>query len=154
MVRMGEMLFSALTAVTVIMVEQLGLEMMPWCFFTSSGLISGTIRGTLGSKRKAEELSTKTAPALTMAGANCLAMSFSAAPSTMSTPWKASSRASSMVTSSPLNFRVLPALLALARGRSLPTGKLRSCRILIISCPTAPVAPRTATVYSFIILPP
>ena len=41
---------------------------------------------------------------------------------------------------------VLPALRALARGTSFPTGKLRSSRIFSISRPTAPVAPRTATV--------
>ena len=85
----GAMAFSALTAVTVIMVEQLGLEMMPLCQATSSGLTSGTTSGTLESRRNAEELSTNTAPAFTIAGANCLAISFSAAPSTMSTPSKA-----------------------------------------------------------------
>ena len=138
---------------TVVVVEH-DKDMMPLWFFTSSGFTSGTISGTSGFRRNAEELSTNTAPEATMAGANFLAMSFSAAPSTMSTPWKASSRASSITTSSPLKRRVLPALLALARGFSFPTGKLRSCKILIISCPTAPVAPRTATVYSFIILPP
>src|SRR5699024_273941 len=42
-------------------------------------------------------------------------------------------------------------LLALARGMSFPTGKFRSCKTWIISCPTAPVTPRTATVYSFIL---
>ena len=46
MVRMGERRFSAATAVSVMMVEQLGLEMMPLCFFASSGLISGTTSGT------------------------------------------------------------------------------------------------------------
>ena len=94
MVRMGDSRFRALTAVTVMMVEQLGLEIMPLCHAASSGLTSGTISGTLGSRRKAEELSTKTAPALTMAGANRFAMSFSAAPRTMSTPSNAPSQAS------------------------------------------------------------
>ena len=85
----------ALTAVTVMTVEQFGFEMMPLCFFTSSGFTSGTTSGTLGSRRKAEELSTNTAPDFTIAGAKRSAMSFSAAPRTMSRPWKASSFASS-----------------------------------------------------------
>ena len=88
MVLMGETLFSPATATSVMMVEQLGLEMMPWCFFASSGLISGTISGTLSSMRKALELSTNTAPAFTMAGAKRLAISLLAAPSTMSMPSK------------------------------------------------------------------
>ena len=94
MVRMGVMVFRAFTAVTVMMVEQLGLEMMPLWFFTSSGLTSGTISGTSGFRRNAEELSTNTAPEATIAGANFLAMSFSAAPRTMSTPLNAVSAAS------------------------------------------------------------
>ena len=44
----------------------------------------------------------------------------------------------------------LPALRLLARGRSSPTGKSCSSRIFNISRPTAPVAPKTATLYSFI----
>ena len=150
MVRMGLMALRALTAVTVMIVEQLGLEMMPWWFFTSSGLISGTMSGTSSSRRNAEELSTKTAPALTMAGANCFAMSFSAAPSTMSMPLKASSQASSIMTGRPSHSTTLPALRLLASRCSSEMGKWRSARIFIISRPTAPVAPRMATLYCFI----
>lgn len=71
---MGESLRSALMAVSVMMVEQLGFEMMPWCSFTSPALISGTTSGTFGSRRKAEELSTNTAPERTIAGAKRSAM--------------------------------------------------------------------------------
>ena len=84
MVWIGERRFSAAMAVIVMMVEQLGFEMMPWCFCASPGLISGTTSGTLSSMRN-----TKTAPAFTMAGANRLARGFWAAPSTMSMPSKA-----------------------------------------------------------------
>ena len=60
-------------------------------------------------------------------------------------PSKAESQASWITTSSPRNFRVLPAERADARGISLPTGKFRSCRILIISWPTAPMAKHAST---------
>jgi hypothetical protein len=50
----------------------------------------------------------------------------------------------------PRNITVFPALRVLARSFSLPTGKFRSSRRFLISCPTAPVAPKMATVYSFI----
>ena len=86
MLSMGLSWFRALMATKLTMVVQLGLEMMPLCFLASSGLISGMTSGTSGSRRKALELSTNTAPALTMAGAKRLAMSFSAAPRTMSMP--------------------------------------------------------------------
>jgi len=133
MVSMGLSFASALMATRVTMVVQLGLEMMPLCHFTSSGLISGMTSGTLGSRRKALELSTNTAPALTMAGAKRSAMSFSAAPSTMSRPSKASSDASTIVHFLPPKSISLPALRAEAMGRSSPTGNLRSSRIFIIS---------------------
>ena len=150
MSRMGESLRSALMAVSVMMVEQLGFEMMPWCSFTSPALISGTTSGTFGSRRKAEELSTNTAPERTIAGAKRSAMSFSAAPRTMSMPAKAASVASSTTMSCPCHDTTLPAERALASRCSSPTGNLRSARIFIISCPTAPLAPRMATRYCFI----
>ena len=97
MLSMGLNWFRALMATSDTMVVQLGLEMMPLCHFTSSGLISGMTRGTLGSRRNALELSTNTAPALTIEGAKRSAMSFSAAPRTISRPSNASSDASTMV---------------------------------------------------------
>ena len=150
MLSMGLAWFRALTATRDTMVVQLGLEMMPRCFFTSWGLISGITRGTSSRRRKALELSTNTAPAFTMAGANLSAMSFSAAPSTMSMPRKASSQASSTVSFSPRKVNSLPTLLALAKRWSSATGKSRSAKIFIISWPTAPVAPRMATLHFFI----
>ena len=83
-----------LRATSVMMVEQFGLAMMPLWSFASSGLISGTTSGTSGSMRKAEELSTNTAPAFTIAGAKCLAWAFCTAPSTKSMPSKEDSVAS------------------------------------------------------------
>ena len=88
--------------------------MMPWCSFTSPALISGTTSGTFGSKRKAEELSTNTAPERTIAGAKRSAMSFSAAPRTMSMPEKAASVASSRAIFCPCHDTTLPAERALA----------------------------------------
>ena len=55
------------------MVEQFGLAMIPLWVLMASGLISGITRGTSGSIRKADELSTTTAPASTAAGANSFA---------------------------------------------------------------------------------
>ena len=154
MVSMGLAFASGATATSVTMVVQLGLAMMPLCHLASSGLISGMISGTSSRSRKALELSTNTAPASRIWGANRFAISFSAAPKTRSRPWKASSFASTMGTVSPLNRMVLPALRALARGRTLPTGKSRSASIFSISWPTAPVAPRTPTFISFMDLSP
>lgn len=123
MLWMGESLRSALMAVSVMVVEQLGFAMMPWCSFTSPGLISGTTSGTFGSRRKAEELSTNTAPERTIAGAKRSAMSFSAAPRTMSMPAKAASVASSTTMSCPCHDTTLPAERALGEQVQLPDGE-------------------------------
>ena len=119
----------------------------------SSALISGTTSGTSGSIRKAWLLSTTTAPRLTASGSSSFAMSSPAAPSTMSQPSKASGQASSITTCSPRNSTVLPAERALASSLSLPTGNSCSLRHSSIWVPTAPVAPKIATVYCFM-LPP
>ena len=139
----------AATAIMVMIVEQLGFAMIPLLVNASSPLISGTISGTSGSIRKAELLSMYTAPAFTMAGANFLDMAFLTAPRTKSMPSKLSSVASSIAMSCPLKRMRLPALLALARGFRVPTGIWYSSSTLIISRPTAPVAPRTAILYFF-----
>ena len=56
-------------------VEQLGLAMIPvWCR-NELGLISGIIRGTSGFIRYADELSITIAPELTAIGTNCFATS-------------------------------------------------------------------------------
>ncbi len=119
----------------------------------SSALISGTTSGTSGSMRKAWLLSTTTAPRLTASGSSSFAMSSPAAPSTMSQPSKASGQASSITICSPRNSTVLPAERALASSLSLPTGNSCSLRHSSIWVPTAPVAPKIATVYCFM-LPP
>ena len=103
--------------------------------------------------RKAWLLSTTTAPRLTASGSSSFAMSSPAAPSTMSQPSKASGQASSITTCSPRNSTVLPAERALASSLSLPTGNSCSLRHSSIWVPTAPVAPKIATVYCFM-LPP
>ena len=54
------------------MVEQFGFAIMPVWPVRASGLTSGTTRGTDGSIRKADELSTTTAPAAMAAAAYCL----------------------------------------------------------------------------------
>ena len=67
------------------MVAQLGLAMMPFLTsFTSSGLISGTIRGTSGSMRQAWELSMQRAPAAAATGSSCSARSSPTAEKRMS----------------------------------------------------------------------
>ena len=64
-------------------------------------LISGTTSGTSGSMRKAEELSTTTAPAFTAIGANFLEMPLPAENSAISTPLNERSVSSSMTIFSP-----------------------------------------------------
>ena len=82
---------SGANAMSVTMVVQLGLAMMPLCFATSTAFISGTTNGTLLSMRKVLELSITTAPALVAAGANCLLVPPPALKSAMSIPSKESS---------------------------------------------------------------
>src|SRR6185437_7023760 len=125
-------------------VVQFGLAMMPLCHFTSEALISGITSGTFSSWRNALELSTTTQPALAAMGANSLEMAPPALKSAMSMPAKESFVNSVTAISSPLNFSFLPTDRAEASNVSLPTGKLRFSRVLIISTPTAPVAPTTA----------
>jgi hypothetical protein len=74
-----------------VIAAQFGLAMMPLCSRIRRALISGITSGTLGSIRKAEELSTTTAPALTATGANLREMPPPAENSAMSTPSKARS---------------------------------------------------------------
>ena len=143
------------TATMVMIVEQFGFAITPWCRSASSGLISGTTSGTSSSMRNADELSTNTAPASTIAGRNARAAPAPTAPSTMSIPLNDSAVASSIGSVSPAKYTRLPTLRALASAFTCETGNRRSAKIFSISCPTAPVAPSTATLYSFIIfLPP
>ena len=103
--------------------EQFGLAMMPLWSPMRLALISGITSGTFGSMRKAEELSTTTAPAFTAAGANFREMSPPAENSAMSTPSKDFSVSSSITILSPRKSMVLPAERALASALSLPSGK-------------------------------
>ena len=70
--------------------------MMPLWSRMRRALISGITSGTFGSMRKADELSTTTAPAFTAIGANFLEMPLPAENSAMSTPSKERSVSSSM----------------------------------------------------------
>src|SRR6266542_4825506 len=127
------------------MVVQLGQATMPRCPFTAWALISGTTRGTVGSMRKALDLSTTTAPALTARGAYSLDCAEPAEKKATSTPLKASGPTFSTRIVSPLKATVFPAERSEANARRSVTGNLRSSRILSVVCPTAPVAPTTAT---------
>src|SRR6185437_3702349 len=127
------------------MVEQLGLAMMPRWLRTASGLISGTTSGTVASMRKADELSTTTAPCSTASGAKRLEVLPPAEKSATSTPRKLSSVNSRTVSGWPRKGSVLPAERAEAYRRSSFSGKRLSSRQRMSSTPTAPVAPTIAT---------
>ena len=83
---------SGVTAMSAMMVLQLGLAMMPplpaFMPFIASGFTSGTTSGTPCVMRKADELSTTVAPAALAAGAKSREMSPPAEKSAMSTPAK------------------------------------------------------------------
>jgi hypothetical protein len=83
------------SGISAVIAEQLGTAMMPLCSAMRRPLISGIANGTLGSMRKAEELSITTAPALTAIGENFREMPLPAENSAISTPSKESSRSSS-----------------------------------------------------------
>src|SRR6266568_4463014 len=110
-----------------------------------SALISGITSGTFGSMRKADELSTTTAPAFTAMGVNFLEMLPPAENSAISTPSNELSLSSSIMTLWPRKSIVLPADRALASALSLPTRKARLSMVAMNSAPTAPVTPAMAT---------
>src|SRR5688572_3202173 len=132
-------------AMSVMAVVQFGLAMMPLCHFTSAELISGMTSGTLSSWRNALELSTTTQFCRAAIGANSFEMPPPALNNATSIPLNPSALSSWTRTSSPLNFSFLPTERAEASKVNLLTGKLRFSSVLIISMPTAPVAPTTAT---------
>ena len=74
----------------MMIVEQLGLAMIPLCSLMSCGFTSGTTSGTPSVMRNAEELSTMIAPADTHAWAYCLLIAPPAENSAISTPLKLS----------------------------------------------------------------
>src|SRR5665213_2260198 len=126
-------------------VVQFGLAMMPLCHFTSAALISGITSGTPSSCRNALELSTTTQPALAAMGANSFEMLPPALKSAMSMPLNESCASSLTSISAPRNFNFFPVERADASKVSLLAGKFLFSSVLIISMPTAPVAPTTAT---------
>lgn len=111
-----------------------------------SPLTSGTIRGTSRSMRNALELSITTQSCFCAAGQYCLERSAPALKNARSTPSNASSQTACTSNSAPRNVIVCPADLALASRMRRFTGKLRASNRRKNSCPTAPVAPRIATV--------
>jgi hypothetical protein len=136
---------SGYNAIRVIAVVQFGLAMIPLCSFTSSLLISGITNGTSGSMRNALELSMTTQPSFAAKGANSFEMLPPALNRATSIPAKLSFVSSFTVSCSPRYVSFLPTERAEASNVNFPAGKLRFSRVLIISMPTAPVAPTTAT---------
>src|SRR5258705_6966461 len=101
--------------------------------------------GTVSSIRNALELSITTQPAFAATGANSLEMEAPALNNPMSIPANASFVSSRTAISWPWNLSFLPSEREDASKVSLPTGKFLFSSVLIISMPTAPVAPMTAT---------
>ncbi|MFT3686251.1 MAG: hypothetical protein QM783_15245 [Phycisphaerales bacterium] len=95
---------SGVTPMSRMIALQLGLAMM--LPFPRGGraseLISGTTSGTLGTMRKAEELSMTTTPASAAAGANCLLGPEPAESRAQSTPLCQPSISGSTMSSPPL----------------------------------------------------
>src|SRR6266566_1096527 len=105
--------------------------------------------------RKALELSMTTHPARAASGANSLEMLPPALNNAISMSAKEFLVSSFAAISSPRNRSFLPTERADASNVNPPTGKLRFSSVLIISMPTAPVAPTTATCgFRFILKPP
>ena len=125
------------------MVEQFGFAMMPSCAAMASGLISGITSGTFGSMRKAEELSTTTAPARAAIGANFFEIEPPALKNAMSMSSKLFSVSSSTSTSRPSNRIVLPADRADASSRSFEIGKCRSSKNAETRRPRLPWRPQS-----------
>src|SRR5262245_21437599 len=123
---------------------QFGFAMIPGCFASCSGLISGTTSGMSLCMRNADELSTTTAPFATAIGAYFFDVELPAENSARFTPSNEDSVSSSTVTNPPANGSFFPADRADASARTLAYGNLRFSRHCRISTPTAPVAPTTA----------
>src|SRR4051794_20900596 len=137
--------WSGPTAMTAVIAVQLGFAMIPGCPRRAWAFTSGTTSGTSGAIRHALELSTHTTPA---AAASRQIVRDTVTPAdsrARSQPRSASSDSSRIVSSSPRNATRDPADRALASGTSSSTGNERCSRVRVISRPTAPVAPITAT---------
>ena len=105
------------------MVVQLGLATMPLGIERRAwALTSGTTRGTSGSMRHAEELSTTMAPAAATLGASSFEVAPPAENRATSTPEKSAVAASSTTTSLSPQAKVRPADRLEAKARSEATG--------------------------------
>src|SRR5882724_10682212 len=102
---------------TVTMVVQLGQATMPWCPRRAWALTSGTTRGALASIRKALDLSTTTAPALTASRAHFLDWAEPAEKNATSTPLKAPGPTFCTRIDSPLKGTLLPTERSEAKAR-------------------------------------
>src|SRR6266540_1568867 len=110
-----------------------------------SPFTSGTTSGTPSTSRKAEDLSTQTAPPRTAAGtSSLLGLVPTEKKQRSSFPAVSASGVASSTVSSPSPYGSLePAERADAKARTCP--KLRSASSVSVTRPTAPVAPTTPT---------
>src|SRR5437870_3368135 len=114
---------------------------MPSCAVARSPSTSGTTSGTPSASRKAEDLSTQTAPPLTAAGTSSrLASVPIEKKQRSSSPAASASGVASSISTPPT---VDPAERADAKARTRP--KPRSASSSSVTGPTAPVAPTTPT---------
>ena len=124
---------SGQTATAMMMVEQLGLAIRPWCSRASRGLTSGITSGTSESIRKADELSITTVPLAAAGLANARVVSAPAENRAKSTPAKESLVSSWTVRSVPAYGTRVPADRADANRRRQSAGTRRRARIEHIS---------------------
>ena len=129
--------------------EQLGLATMPWCPSRSWGLISGTTNGTDESIRKAELLSIATQPRFTASCANFTEFSEPALKIAMSKSLNESGVVSWILCVCPSASNSFPADRDEASNLNSLAGNSLFSRSLIISWPTAPVAPTIPIRYFF-----
>ncbi len=130
------------------MVEQFGLAMMLRLanLRRSPGFTSGTTSGTSGSMRKWLVLSITTQPAAAARGAWMAEIEAPGLNRPISVPVKSNvSRLRTVSTFFSPKEISAPAERPEASAMTSEAGKLRSTRVLMISRPTAPVAPTTAT---------
>ena len=143
----GDKSFRGFSATTICIVEQLGFEII-FLFLKCSiscGLTSGTIRGTSGSILKEEVLSITIQPFLPAIGAHFSETEEPAENNAISTLEKSKlSKFLTLIFLSP-KFISLPSDRLEAKACISSIANSLSESIDNISCPTAPVAPTTAT---------
>src|SRR5438093_2291238 len=131
--------------ISAVMAVQFPLATMPLWLARASGLISGTTKGTSGSIRKAEELSTHTVPAAAAAGAIRRATVPPAEVRARSIPSNQRSCTPLTVISPPRKASRFPSERGEANATASSRRKFRSSNSCRIVRSTAPVAPTTAT---------